>query len=1089
MLDDLFHGADPLAPLPIIVPARGFDRWVRRRLAHAQGIVAGVEIVLLDDALDAAVAAAAGVDGTDPAQWWRPPRADAWQRPALIRRVVEAWRSAWDQPELGSLRAYVDPEALGRDAPASWRLIHLAHQLVDVYLSAARTRPLEVVAWAQGVEAPPGSPPWFAHTLAALDAANAGPAWARTRALDPGTPPPRLAGPTLHVVGVSAMSVVDRALLARFALHHPVVWSRPTLTPARWNRRAQRRLPEAAQAFVLVEEAEREAASAGTLGGVVLTHLPSPPSAPSGPSAPLAAWQRALRGEAPTGHLPAGHLPQLHACWSPLREVEALRDTLLERFEAEVLEPRDVLVLTPDIATYGPLVQSVFARPGTQAPPIPVALTHLGLTQTNPLADVLLRTLTLCSDRFTAPALLALLSLAPAQRAAGLTPDDVADLETLLDESGARWGLSAEDKRPIYGRAVHENTLEFGVERMALGVVMPDEAEMPTGAPERTLRVARLMAVVERFRTLRDALRGQPRDAAGWRGFLLDALDALAELPPTQQWLHQELRETLHEALPTADGTLIAFEAVIHTLRARFELPVRARAAQASAVTVQPLAAQSVTPHPFIALLGMNTGVFPRVAHPLSWAPLDAGSPPAQHAPETVDRLTLAQALLWASDDVFISWTGHEPRRGQHLPPCVPVDELIDLLVAAGAERGQVVSQGTRHPWSTARQGPWFDAHIVEASQAVPQPHPVDLLPLRPERNPPTELSLTQLADDLVNGAKLILYRRLGLYLRDTPEPLSEREPIELDALESWALRDHLLREAAKIGALEVGELDEDQRAALVEETVTAYRARGELPLCAGAEHAVNEHLEDVEATLQKAAKLYEAGAVHDDAVVKLQVNLPCGVTLTGLEPPRAVEDDVSAHHWVVAGGAVSPKHLMRAWVHLLAAAVQDTGAVAARVTVLKTPSWLTRPSDPLGALDALVRVWLQGRRSPLLLLPRCSHALAAALLRLEQPTKSKDPDKPPPDPKSTCEKAVKAAWTSVPDRPGDEDDPYVRVVFAGWHPKHALEDVEQVYTDLPPVDEAPTLTQLAQLVWLPLLRCRSTDRAMLKRWTTGGAP
>jgi alkylhydroperoxidase family enzyme len=92
------------------------------------------------------------------------------------------------------------------------------------------------------------------------------------------------------------------------------------------------------------------------------------------------------------------------------------------------------------------------------------------------------------------PALLALLSLAPAQRAAGLTPDDVADLETLLDESGARWGLSAEDKRPIYGRAVHENTLEFGLERMALGVVMPDDAEMPTGAPERTLRArARLL--------------------------------------------------------------------------------------------------------------------------------------------------------------------------------------------------------------------------------------------------------------------------------------------------------------------------------------------------------------------------------------------------------------------------------------------------------------------------------------------------------------------------------------------------------------------------------------------------------------------
>ena len=43
------------------------------------------------------------------------------------------------------------------------------------------------------------------------------------------------------------------------------------------------------------------------------------------------------------------------SCHSPLREVEVLQDFLLSRIEADpTLEPRDILVLTPDINSYAP---------------------------------------------------------------------------------------------------------------------------------------------------------------------------------------------------------------------------------------------------------------------------------------------------------------------------------------------------------------------------------------------------------------------------------------------------------------------------------------------------------------------------------------------------------------------------------------------------------------------------------------------------------------------------------------------------------------------------------------------------------------
>ncbi len=1082
-----FTTSDPFAPIPLLVATRSVERWYRRALAHRFGIAAGLEFVGLDAALDAAVAAALGLPGTAPDRWWRSPADDPWSSSSLVSRTLSKWHEAWNEPDLASLRAYVDPLGLGRDAPASWRQVHLAQQFVDVYRTASRIRPQEAVGWAAGHEAPAGSPPWFAATLRLLQLDREGPAWARAAVLDPTAPLPRLAGPPMVLIGVTAISGTDRALLERFAAHHPVEWHRPTIDVGRWTPGAAPDLSPDAEAFLVVEEFERLAWQGAAASSVRLLPTAGHPGG-GPPSAALAVWQHMLRAETPPPLAPGdGPLPQLQACWSPQREIEALRDTLLTHFEAERLEPRDVLVLTPDIATYGPLIQSVFARPGSQAPAIPVVITQLGLSQTNPMADALLRALELCDDRFTAPDLLALLSLAPAQNAAGLTPDDVADLGELLKDSGARWGLEAADKVPVYGKAIHENTLEFGLERMALGVVMPDEAvpeedaapaplqPMPTGDRERVHRVARLMAVVERFRQVRTALHATTRDAAGWRDFLLGTLAELVRPAASQAWLELELRDTLAEVLPALDGLAISLEAVRHLLRARFDLPVRARGSNVSAVTVQPLTPQGVSPHPFVALVGMNTGAFPRVARPLAWAPKPTPGTPAVHASEALDRQALAQALAWATDDVFISWTGHEPRRGQPLPPCVPVDELIDMLASAGADRSTVVTHGTRHPWSAERPGPWFDAPMVRASQAVPVRAPMDTGALRPEATPPTEVSLSQFADDLSNGAKLLLYRRLGMYMATTKAPLSEREPLELDSLEAWALRKTLVSTAVALGGLD-DELDEDLREAIVARIVAEHRARGELPLRAGAEFVVTKRLEEAEKVLKNARKLYTGDVWHDDGPLKLQVGLPCGLTLAGLAPPRAASANGSVHHWIVAGKQANAKQLMRAWIHLLAAAAQGTDAQFARVTPVGTANWLSAPDDPVSTLDLLGRIWQLGRRRPLLLLPRCNHALAMAMIR--KPKADDDQD-----PRTRAERAVVKVWTTAQDRPGDEDDAYVRSVFGDWSPKDCLPDFGVRYSQVPEVDDVPTINQLTQLVWGPLVAHRSTDRGLLTHW------
>ncbi len=201
------------------------------------------------------------------------------------------------------------------------------------------------------------------------------------------------------------------------------------------------------------------------------------------------------------GELLAQGSLRFHSTYGPLRQCEVLRDELLRRFAADPsLDPREVLVMTPQVDVFAPLLAAVFARKGlavrrtvpdqaagtgggeagggsqelTAVPPLQAAISDLGLRQTNPVAEVLLAALELAGERVTAPRLAALLGLDPVRRRLGLDEDDVAAMVEALVASNTRWGLDAADRARHGQPARDANTVRFGAERVALGALMHD---------------------------------------------------------------------------------------------------------------------------------------------------------------------------------------------------------------------------------------------------------------------------------------------------------------------------------------------------------------------------------------------------------------------------------------------------------------------------------------------------------------------------------------------------------------------------------------------------------------------------------------
>ncbi len=110
-----------------------------------------------------------------------------------------------------------------------------------------------------------------------------------------------------------------------------------------------------------------------------------PPSAPE----PLAAGDRSV---------------QVHACHGPHRQVEVLREVIVGLLaDDETLQPRDVLVMCPDVETFAPLVSAAFGlhEPGADRHPgqrLPVRLADRALRQVNPLLDTVATLLELADD-------------------------------------------------------------------------------------------------------------------------------------------------------------------------------------------------------------------------------------------------------------------------------------------------------------------------------------------------------------------------------------------------------------------------------------------------------------------------------------------------------------------------------------------------------------------------------------------------------------------------------------------------------------------------------------------------------------------
>jgi exodeoxyribonuclease V gamma subunit len=374
---------------------------------------------------------------------------------------------------------------------------------------------------------------------------------------------------------------------------------------------------------------------------------------------------------------------EFHACPGRLRQLQVLRDRLLQLLAADPkLEPRDILVMTPQVEAFAPLVGAVFGDNRATGVTLPWRLTDRSQQSEAGISQGLLELLRLGGERFTASALERLLACTPLLEAQGLTGDDAAAISRVLQEAGFRWGLDGADRG---GDDCH--SLEWALDRLILGLVLPEQPGLAPsncaplameGSLEQQQRwIALLRALLQQLRWL-----GQPRTPAQWITSLRQLLSALFGEGGERAWELQSIHAALADwkAVAEASALKLAAPVVAELLGERLSEGSGRFGHRSGALTISALEPMRAIPHRVVVLMGLDAGAFPRQRQRPGFHLLEQQRQLGDPSSGDQDRYVLLESLLSARQHLLVSWSNRDERTGEALEACTPVRQWLEWL-------------------------------------------------------------------------------------------------------------------------------------------------------------------------------------------------------------------------------------------------------------------------------------------------------------------------------------------------------------------------------------------------------------------------
>ncbi|MFU8784408.1 exodeoxyribonuclease V subunit gamma [Aliidiomarina sp.] len=707
-----------------------------------------------------------------------------------------------------------------------------------------------------------------------------------------------------------------------------------------------------------------------------------------------------------------------HRCHSRQREVEVLQDNLLAAFAAdETLRPRDVIVMTPDIADYAPHINAVFGRiERDDWRYLPFSLADQANRGRVPMLIALEYLLSLPEQRVTLNEVFDLLDVPAIQQRLQLQPAVLPQLRLWLTEAGVRWGIDGEHRQVFALQGMGDAySWAFGIERMLLGYAFGEPCvssanELADASWHERMPYAEIgglsaadlgpvLQFIQQLKRWTTTLAAQPlRSFADWQALFSGENNLLDTFFLPDNDADERLFVQLQEALERIASAVAAGdfngELSLAVLRdawlAEADQSGLSQKFMAGKITFSTLLPMRAIPFKRVYVLGMNDGEYPRSKRADDFDLMSNDYRPGDRSRRDDDRYLFLEALLSAREALYLSWIGRSDRDNTEKTASVLVNQLRDLI----SQGWHGANQGSNKETAPAEHGPlalithdyplqpfsraYFDGTQRTYAREWEQLHAVHEKPLAtadtnhlPTMSELPELTLPALQQFLRNPVRYFIAERFRARDYQDELILDDNEPFALDGLQAYSLRSKVLDQL----------MHNPQRS--ITSAIQSLRAEGVLPFATFGALAEQSIRREVQVVLSRVADDQQN---WQPAQEPLRIELhPCGLALSAELDQYYIAAAGEAALVLARPTAVRNKGKPR-WENLLDAWLQQLVANAAghalQVWQYGLDSKVVLPAksqqEAQEQLQQLVTYWQAGLQQPLPLARKTAFALLA---------------------------------------------------------------------------------------------------------------
>lgn len=545
---------------------------------------------------------------------------------------------------------------------------------------------------------------------------------------------------------------------------------------------------------------------------------------------------------------------QIHVCHSSLRQLEVLKDQLLQWLaepQDVPRQPSDIVVLVPNLQELEPLIRTVFtANPDNRFANLPVKIAGVPLLDAMQLWQAIMLRMKLLQQRFSLEQFIDWLTLVPIQEHYSLNFEQIQRITELLKEAGFKRGFDAKHlaKSLDPNDTDYKFTFRYALDRLALAIAMPEHAIFNGVLSLEHVRssdfelIATLIQIFEDLDERRDWLYADyivreasedvtrfvvtntpPKDDYG----IIDLLAVLdAEVQDFASATGFEQIETAIKKLKRiidltdAESAQLSLNYLLDEIANSIEHQV-GQTEPTGQITFAQMGQLRPLPYRLVVCLNMDTGTFPNRDSKIPFDLMELlRAELGDRSRFEDDQGSFLDAMLLAHEGFWLFYNGFDVNDAEVRDPSSIVQELVhhlDFLVAKTNANNVVVDvEGIKIPAQLRQlyyvhalqpydpndfikpdiqrfKNQWFDVanHILQPAKEIFHWLKTEAELPTPELKKPILLNANHWIKDLISPAQHFLKAK-GIAQVNLVDEHDSYEPLQLNGLQKYYVRDYL---------------------------------------------------------------------------------------------------------------------------------------------------------------------------------------------------------------------------------------------------------------------------------------------------------